>query len=340
MIYKNIEIHNVAHEILCNEGGVRYLRVPEGAYEKMDSDQGRNRARGSTGVELRFVMIDDEVKIKIQSLSEPNVLTSYQVFFGSIQGGWECHEVDKFITAEPCELVIKKPKNFESLKRIAKEASSEWSPEVVRVIFNRGEYRIIDVLGNVRPPEKSEMPKRTLLTYGSSITHGSNAYATPDTWAFVLANNLNYDLINLGMAGSCAMEPEIIDYIAELGEKGKWDIITLELGINVLDWDEEKIRERAGNAISQIAQRNPDKRIFVISPFYSNDDFNKLGRADKWRRILFSICKEKNYPNVTYFDGKDILGEMTLISADEVHPNIFGIRQIAQRLTDRIKNQA
>ncbi len=136
------------------------------------------------------------------------------------------------------------------------------------------------------------------------------------------------------------MEPEIIDYIAELGEKGEWDIATLELGINVLDWDEEKILKRAGNAISQVAQRNPDKKIFVISPFYSNDDFNNLGRADKWRRLLFKICKDKNYPNVTYLDGKGILGDMSLISADEVHPNIYGIRQIADRLTSRIKNQA
>ena len=74
-------------------------------------------ARGSTGVELRFVMIDDEVKIKIQSLSDTNVLTSFQVFFGDIQGGWECHEVDKFIPATPYEIVIKKPKNFEILRK-------------------------------------------------------------------------------------------------------------------------------------------------------------------------------------------------------------------------------
>ena len=183
------------------------------------------------------------------------------------------------------------------------------------------------------------MPKKTLITYGSSITHGSNAYATPDTWAFVLAHNLNFDLINLGMAGSCAMVPEMVEYIANLGEEGKWDIATLELGINVLDWTEDKIVERAGNAISQIAGRNPDKKIFVISPFYSNDDFNQLGRADKWRKLLYKICEEKNYPNVTYIDGTDILGDMSLISADEVHPNIYGIRQIANRLTDRIKEQ-
>jgi len=339
MIYKNIEIHNVANEISLNEGGVRYLRIPEAVYTKLDTDQGRNMARGSTGVELRFVMIDDEVKINIQSLSDTNLLTSFQVFFGDIQGGWECHEIDKFIPNTPHEIEIKKPKNFEILRRMAKEASSEWSPDVVRVIFNRGEYRIIDVTGAIRPPQKEELPKKTLITYGSSITHGSNAYATPDTWAFVLAHNLNFDLINLGMAGSCAMEPEMVEYIANLGEEGKWDIATLELGINVLDWTEDKIVERAGNAISQIAGRNPDKKIFVISPFYSNDDFNQLGRADKWRKLLYKICEEKNYPNVTYIDGTDILGDMSLISADEVHPNIYGIRQIANRLTDRIKEQ-
>ena len=43
--------------------------------------------------------------------------------------------------------------------------------------------------------------------------------------------------------------------------------------------------------------------------------------------------KKLNYGNVTYINGLDLLGDMSLISADEVHPNIYGVVQIAERIT-------
>ena len=53
--------------------------------------------------------------------------------------------------------------------------------------------------------------------YGSSITHGSSVIAAPNTWSSVLAHNLNTGLRNLGLAGSCHMEPEHIEHIASEG---------------------------------------------------------------------------------------------------------------------------
>lgn len=216
-------------------------------------------------------------------------------------------------------------------------AGLDWDPHVLRVIFNRGVYRLIDVIGDVQPPKKSQTPEKTLLVYGSSITHGSNALSSPNTWPSVLAHHLNVDLINLGMAGSCHMEPEMLNYLARLGEDGQWDSAILELGINALDWADEKIVPRVTNTLKQVAGRNPDKQIFVISPFYCHDDFKQGGKAEHWRERIEEICKELAFPNVRYLNGKDLLGDMSLISADEVHPNIYGVAQIAQRLTDILK---
>ena len=128
------------------------------------------------------------------------------------------------------------------------------------------------------------------------------------------------------------MEPEIIEYIASSGEQGRWDVATLELGINVLFWETEKIYERVTNTVRQIAGRNPEKMIFVISPFYCNDDFVGGEKAVKWRKIIKDVCEKENFPNVTYVCGTDILGDISLISADTVHPNIYGVNQIAERL--------
>ena len=337
MLYKNIEIHNAAEIFDAENGASSWLRVPQSVYDGLETEQAKNMCKGSTGVELRFTMNSPEVKIKIRSLGTDNCPCRYQVFYGGIQGGWESCSIDTYIGPKAREITIKKPKNTEMLERMNKQAGHGWDVNLVRVIFTGGVYEIYDVSGDVEPPKKSQLPEKTLLAYGSSITHGTGALATPNMWTFTLAHNLGTDLINLGMAGSCRMEPAMVEYIAKEGEAGNWDLATLELGINALDFDDKKIYERVTNTIRQIAGRNPDKKVFVISPFYSFDDFNGEGKSENWRKIMHEICSNLSFDNVMYIDGKEILGDMSFISADEVHPNVFGVHKIAYGLTDIIK---
>ena len=131
----------------------------------------------------------------------------------------------------------------------------------------------------------------------------------------------------------------MVDYIAAQGEVGSWDIATLELGINVLGWQEEQINERVTNTLREIAGRNPTRPIFVISPFYCNDDYVGGGQAKKWRDRISAIIEAMQLPNVTYLCGTDLLPDMSYISADAVHPNIYGVRLIADRLTEAIKSK-
>ena len=205
------------------------------------------------------------------------------------------------------------------------------------IIFDRGRYKIYDVIGDVTPPLKTQCPRKTLLAYGSSITHGSNAIDLSHAWVSVVAHNLGMDARNLGMAGSCALEPAMAEYIASEGEKGNWDIATLELGINVLNWEDEKIRKRTENIIRQVAGRNFDKPIFVISPFYHCGDDNENDRAKIWRKIIEETVFRLDYKNVTYVNGLDVLGDASFMSADEVHPNIYGVQRIADVLTSKIR---
>lgn len=335
MLYKGIELHNVAH-LIHHPDGITWLRVPEKAFNSLETDMGKSMAQNAIGVELRFVIKNDPVKITMQSLS-PGFLTNFHVFYGGLQGGWDGHEWDKFIPTEPREFVFKRPQNMETLKAMTKHAKLDWDPEVVRIKFERGNIMILKIEGDVMPPTKEQTPKQTILNYGSSITHGSNALSISNAWPSVVAHHLKRDLRNLGMAGSCRMEPDMVDYIARLGEQDQWQMAILELGINALDFSEPLIRERVLNTLHQIAGRNPHKPIFIISPFYSDDDFKQLGRAHKWRILIEKLVKEKNYPNVHLINGLDLLGDMSLISADEVHPNLFGMQQIADRLLTKIQ---
>lgn len=339
MIYKNFEIHNASELIYNDDGSVSWKRVPSEVAAAMEAAMADNMVHSATGVELRFVIKGESATIRMCTYSDdPKSFSTFHVYRGGIQGGWSDHEVHRHVTGEIQDFVIEKSTNISKLKIMSDKSGYDWDPEVVRIIFDRGRYKIYDVIGDVTPPLKTQCPRKTLLTYGSSITHGSNSIDQSHSWASVVAHNLGMDVRNLGMAGSCAMEPEMAEYIASEGERGNWSVATLELGINVLSWADEKITQRVENMIRQVAGRNPDKPIFVISPFYyCGDDFDPNGYAKKWRKMIEEIVTELDYKNVTYINGIDVLDNMSYMSADEIHPNIYGVQRIADVLTSKIR---
>ena len=340
MIWKNIEIHNVAELINNDDGSVSWRRVPYEVCDQMESSMAEHVVHCSTGVELRFVIKGETATVRMSTLkNDPQSFSTFHVYRGGIQGGWDDHEVHRHVTGEVQDFVIKRSSNMQRLKEMSERIGHDWDCEVVRIIFDRGSYKIYDVIGDVAPPSREQCPKKTLLAYGSSITHGSNAIDASHSWVSVVAYNLNVDARNLGMAGSCALEPAMAEYIASEGEAGKWDMATLELGINVLKWEDEKIDLRVENMLRQVAGRNKDKPVFVISPFYHcGDDFSQTKLAANWRRHIEAIVTKLNYENLTYINGLDAIGDMSYMSADEVHPNIYGVQRIADVITEKIRS--
>ena len=331
MIYKNIEIHNVA-DMFDGGDGIKMTRVPKSVYDKLE--RGQNSAEDCTGVELRFVMKSGKVTLKMRSRKE-GITSTFHVFYGGIQGGWSDHEVNRVLSTETREFVIEKNSEQKLLEDMTKEGNFPFSPSVVRIVFDRGYIELVDVIGDVEPPRAEMLPKKTLLCYGSSITHGSNAICYSNTWASDLAQKLGVGCRNLGLSGSCLMEKEMVDYIAN----EKWDIATLELGINALDWDDnEKIRSRVDYTVWTVAEKNPDKPIFVISPFYTREDFEGKTSAQNWRNIISEVVEKRNYKNVKYISGTELIDNVSLISADFVHPSIYGAEKIRNRLYEHMKN--
>jgi len=335
MLYKGIEIHNAAELDRYADGSVTWCRVPRFVYDTLEmGETARRMAMHSTGVELRFVLQSEEAVLRMNSSDGEGV---FHVYRGSIQGGWQDHEVQTIVGSEPQDFVIKRSPNPERLKAIDEKSGHPFSSEVIRVVFERGFFRLFDVQGDVRPPTPEECPKSTLFFYGSSITHGSNSIDMSHSWPAAVGYNLKMDVRNLGMAGSCALEPAFAEYIASEGQRGNWDAAVLEVGIDVLSWDNEKIRQRLSNLLQKVAGRNPGKEVFLISPFYHcGDNSNAEKNAARWRTLAEETAKALNFDNVTYINGMDIIGDASFMSADEVHPNIYGVHQIADRLTKTV----
>jgi len=291
----------------------------------------------ATGVELRFVLKGEQAVIRMRTMTGDGI---FHIYRGGIQGGWEDHEVHKMAGTQIEEYVIRRSENMERLRVMTERSGLDWDCEVIRVIFDRGYFELYGIEGDIEPPRRDQCPRRTLMAYGSSITHGSNSLDQSHSWVSVVAHALNMDARNLGMAGSCWMEPEIVDYVAAEGEKGAWDIALLELGINVLGWEEGKFLSRVENTVRTVAGRNPDKPVFVISPFYHcGEAYDAGGKTDLRRRQIEEIGRRLALENVEWINGLDILDSMSYISADEVHPNIYGVQRIADRLTERIRRR-
>jgi lysophospholipase L1-like esterase len=326
MIYKNIKIHNAAELLLGDHGGAIWLRYPSSVCETFEREGAKIQARNSSGVELRFIMKSDTVKIKLHSVGKGR----FHIFRGGLQGGWYDQEGKLALAGETVIQIERKEQ--ETIDRVHKDFSLPWDSSLIRIVFDGGRFEILDVEGEIAPPAEGQTPKKTILFYGSSITHGSNSLSATNNWTSWVAHGLSMDFLNKGLAGSCCMEDETVSYLGALGREGKWDVAVLELGINVMSWEEEKRRTHVENTLEKIAAANPDKPIFVISPFYSNDDYNGGARAKPWRETIRSVIERCAYPNVTYIPGDSILGSMDLISADCVHPSAYGVAQIGERL--------
>lgn len=329
MIYKNIEIHNCKEMERNEETGLfKMCRIPLSLNEKITGN-----GFGNAGVELRFVPLDDEVRITLKA--KEGFISRAIIYYGGVQSGWK--NLYKTIYDTPTEIVIPKAENKEFLTSVTKEHNLPYSPDVVRVVLANGSVEIGDIKGSCRPPEKAELPKIKYLAYGSSITHGSLATVQPNTYVARVAENFGAEAINFGFAGNAKLETEVADYIANECE---FDFATLEMGVNILKIDKEDFRNRVRNFVSVIAKAHPDKKIFCIDVFFNSGDmYEKKGenRPEIFRKIVRDVLDELNLPNTVYINGLDCLNTSLGLSQDEVHPNGRGHEMIAANVIKVIK---
>lgn len=326
MIFKGIDIYN-CRELKKNPatGGYAISRLPYYIGDSISGDQFTD-----CGVELRFVPIDDEIKITIRKV-KPGV-SRVAVYYGSVQSGWQ--NLLKNIYDTPTEIVIPKSKNLEALKTITEINDLPYSHEVVRVVLQNVNYEIFDVQGKCVPPEPHQLPKRKYLAYGSSITHGSLAVMYANTYVSRIGEYFNADPINMGFAGNARLEHEMADYLAD---EIDFDFATLEMGINLLNKiDDDEFRKRVKYFILAVANAHHDKKIFCIDIFFQNTDIcnrdDPNAKANRFRKIVRDVIAEIDLPNVIYIPGLEMLTSSKGLSEDLVHPNARGVEEMSANL--------
>lgn len=318
MDHQNIRFHNV-EELEPVEGGWLLRRV--GAAARARISPGVQENCFATGIELRFTMPDGAVDLLLKTIPQAEAATAH-IFFGSFQGGWEYSS--KNIGADVTRIHIEYPAKLATLRRITAEKQLAFAPEVVRVVLPYVPVIFAGVEGRTALPAADQLPQKTYLAYGSSITHGSLSLIQPDCYVFRNAQALGVDYLNLGFAGNALMEEEMANYLVS---RRDWDFASVEMGINTTERVKEfplEVFEERIDRFTAVLARDPWP-VFATSFFgYLDEDTD---RTDKMRRIVRRYAAER----LIFTDGLQLLDDETLISADGTHPDARGQEQIAAR---------
>ena len=322
MIFQNIDFHNV-EEIVPYEDGWMLHRAPASVRAGCSDGLQRSSAYG-TGVELRFLMQGDSAAIRLRTVPIAEGQMAF-VYYGSIQGGWQ--QSSYVITERETTIRIPRPGSMASLHAITDRAKLPFSPEVVRLVLPYGNNIFLGVEGDVTPPPADMLPRRTLLSYGSSITHGSLALCAPYAYPFRLAQKLHMDTLNKGFAGTCLCEPAMADWLVA---RKDWHVMTVEMGINMMGMEEAAFERRIDEFTAALAADG--RPVFATSIFSTACDSPK---HDLFRRIVRKYAE----PRLHFVDGLALLDKPEYISQDGVHPSLEGIAQIADRWAEIIRRE-
>jgi len=233
-----------------------------------------------------------------------------------------------------------------------------WLPfaEVARLLALRSDLPITST--------RRSGPRRRWVHHGSSISHGAGAQAPTGTWPVVAARRAGWDLVNLGFSGNAVLDP----FTARAIRDQPADLITLKLGINVVNLDCFRLRAfvpAVHGFLDTIREGHQSTPILVISPIVcplvedrpgptsidpaSSPDapmFRTVGRREELtegklsltvvRQVLAELVEQRRAgdSHLRYLDGRDLFGMQDLESMplpDLLHPSPSGHRAIGAR---------
>jgi hypothetical protein len=213
-------------------------------------------------------------------------------------------------------------------------------------------------------------PGRRWLHHGSSISHGSDADSPTATWPAVAAALGGVALVNLGFSGSALLDP----FVARTMRDTPADLISLKLGINVVNLDSMRLRAftpAVHGFLDTIRDGHPTTPLLLVSPILCPIHEQAPGPTDMdlsamaEGRLRFSAAgdpsevaagkltlsvirdelaqvvadRRADDPQLHYLDGRALYGAPDAASLplpDNLHPGPAAQRLIGERFAERV----
>lgn len=173
-----------------------------------------------------------------------------------------------------------------------------------------------------------------IMFFGDSITQGYISEYPSLTYANLLGNRFNAEIINQAIGGEF-FDSNHLNHIPSFEP----DLIVVAYGTN--DWNGEKdILSNAKEYFDRLTSLYPKAKIVDILPIWRTDIYTK-NESKKYtfntaRNYIKSVCE--NYKNVTVFDGIDYVPHFQSFYFDHVHPNELGFSYYANALEHALRN--
>lgn len=326
----NAVLHN-ACDLVVEEGrpGRGLLRLPREVSEQVN-DGAKRMARHGAGCEIRALLAEGGAARVVLQCEDDNVVPPIVTVYHGCFRSQVVH-----LEPSPTEIRIRHPERLGAMASATAGHELPFDPRLVRICLpNIHPCRILSVEGDLCPPPAGSTPATTLLSYGSSITHGASAALPEGSYPAQCARRLGCDLINLGFGGAAQMDPPIARHIAG---RNDWDIATLEMGINVRSWPLAKFRAAVQQFVDTIANAHPDKLILCIDLFTWVEDLRAdPGQALGFREAVAQVVAERGSPRIVHVDGRTILTDPAGLGVDLVHPTDAGMAEMGRRLAEEI----
>ena len=341
MIVKDgLEFHAAELRKMPGIEGWLPARVPEKIANRINT-RGKFIATDTAATEIRFVTEAPVLRLSLSALKPefgPDQL-EIRIFYGDFQFQSCWLEPGRVTTVQfNPPGILRNGIREEFLRR---GPGIGFAPNVCRVLSQRGGliYCGIETFGYaLRPPERSEKPEKTCLFYGSSITN-----STLDGYPSVACGRLGTDLINLGLSGSCHIEPVLADWMASLEN---WDLAVFELGINMLaeSFSPEEFRFRTDHLLDAFTSRHPEKDLVLITvlPSYFRNAFRREPLEKDLDGAFCGILRElyikyRQRGKLHLLEGDALLDDPRLLGADFLHPKNPGHAVMGLKLAEKLK---
>ncbi len=343
--------------------GVTPRRLPAWTAPRLSDPSMRMMVRMPSGVRLAFRSNCSEIQLDVletalQTLGRPRGLATFDLLVDGQRVareyavGGNTVEIDPEAPPPGAVIIPGQPStiSFSGLGS-ADKAFEIWLPQsaTVDLLSLR-----ITAGASLKP---STPAGRTWAHYGSSISHGMEADGPSETWPAQAARAAGVNLMSMGFAGQCQLD----GYVARSLRDGDFDVISLKLGINVINGD--TMRERVfwpavESFLDVIREGKPQVPILVVSPIICPVAENRPGPTImdgsavrtvdrpkelrggvltlvKVRAILADIVSrryEAGDHNLHYLDGLELFGQGDVADLpDGLHPNAEGLRRMGDR---------
>lgn len=346
MLYKNFDLHNVA-DVEESPLGLKLYRFPKPLCDSMGLGTrlyGRHVARSTPGCEIRFVTGGERALISLSAIGEDGFVEVFRGDFRYFNGACNnyCYPVRK---GQVTQIELVKDSHFESMPSALKRKEGSFSPDVWRIMGDVNFYLTFvdfDDMGfGVRPPRPDEMPEKTMLCYGTSLTFGACGSTHSTAYCQLMGRLLNVNLLNKSMGGSCMNEPQLADYFAS--DAVQYDALFLENAVN-MDFDPAEYEKRTRYLLEQVTQKKPDVPIFMVTSYPSYATSEPISACPVTKKLTGGCIENdaairrmgEEFANVHVIEGSEMLTDFTALTCDMIHLSDYGHIMVGTNLARRI----